>query len=264
MANPVIMPRQGQSVETCIITQWIKKKGESVKPGDMLFSYETDKASFDVEAQHAGVLLDVFFNDGDEVPVLSNVAVIGQVGEDTKSFRPGIANDQAEVQTQEAPPGIFRISPRARALAAILGIDPCSLTGTGPNGRIIARDVEMSDATHEGQTSRSAPTTGLLEYDDKKVSNVRRIIAKSMHESLSSSAQLTHHLSADVRKLLLLRAQVKAEMEKGSNINITLNDMVCFAVIKAIHKFPEIIFWVKASAVLKRYISDLRWIRRED
>ena len=89
MATPVIMPRQGQSVETCIITQWTKKKGEAVKTGDILFSYETDKASFDVEAQEDGILLDIFYNDGDEVPVLTNVAVIGKVGEDVESFRVG-------------------------------------------------------------------------------------------------------------------------------------------------------------------------------
>jgi pyruvate dehydrogenase E2 component (dihydrolipoamide acetyltransferase) len=69
---------------------------------------------------------------------------------------------------------------------------------------------------------------------------VRKIIARAMHESLSTSAQLTHHMSADVRKLLALRNTVKAELEKGSTVNITLNDMVCFAVIRALDKFPEI------------------------
>jgi pyruvate dehydrogenase E2 component (dihydrolipoamide acetyltransferase) len=89
MAIPVIMPRQGQSVETCIITQWIKKKGDQVNPGDVLFSYETDKASFDAEAEQSGELLEIFFSEGEEVPVLTNVAVIGKPGENTESFRPG-------------------------------------------------------------------------------------------------------------------------------------------------------------------------------
>src|SRR5512147_2665644 len=82
MAATIIMPRQGQSVETCIITQWLKKKGDPVKAGDILFSYETDKASFDLEAPESGVLLEVFFNDGAEVPVLSAVALIGNPGEE--------------------------------------------------------------------------------------------------------------------------------------------------------------------------------------
>ena len=81
MAIPVIMPRQGQSVETCIITKWFKQKGDTVKNGDLLFSYETDKAAFDVESPADGTLLEIFYGDGAEVPVLVNVALIGNEGE---------------------------------------------------------------------------------------------------------------------------------------------------------------------------------------
>ncbi len=77
-------------------------------------------------------------------------------------------------------------------------------------------------------------------FEEKKLSNVRKLIARAMHESISTSAQLTHHMSADVRKLLVLRNQVKAELEKGGAVNITLNDMICFAVIRALEKFPGI------------------------
>ena len=77
MATVVIMPKQGQSVESCILTEMKKKKGDTVAVGDILFSYETDKASFEEEAQVAGPVLDVFFADGDEIPVLPTVMVIG-------------------------------------------------------------------------------------------------------------------------------------------------------------------------------------------
>ena len=90
MATPVIMPRQGQSVETCIMGQWHKNIGDNVKPGNILFSYETDKASFDEEAKVEGVLLARFFGEGDEVPVLVNVAVIGQPGEAIDALSPGL------------------------------------------------------------------------------------------------------------------------------------------------------------------------------
>jgi pyruvate dehydrogenase E2 component (dihydrolipoamide acetyltransferase) len=89
MAVPVIMPRQGQSVETCFITGWYKSKGDKVNKGDILFSYETDKAAFDQEANEDGILLDVFFAEGDEVPVLETVAVIGSPGDDYASLVPG-------------------------------------------------------------------------------------------------------------------------------------------------------------------------------
>jgi pyruvate dehydrogenase E2 component (dihydrolipoamide acetyltransferase) len=267
MAVPVIMPRQGQSVETCIITQWIKKKGDLVKTGDILYSYETDKASFDAEAQADGILLDIFAMDGDEVPVLTNVAVIGNAGEETSGFRPGSAKKETEPQSQpgsepmpitaetisagvdQAGGNRLRISPRAKAMAARLGIDPAFIRGSGPNGRIIAVDIE---AAHKSNILQPAPkkpemvstpvtyaTPAGIEFEEKKLSNVRKLIAKAMHESISTSAQLTHHLSADVRRLLMLRNKVKAEMEKGSMVNITLNDMVCFAVIRALEKFPE-------------------------
>lgn len=88
MAIPVIMPRQGQSVETCIITRWFKTQGEKVSAGDLLFAYETDKAAFELESPAEGTLLEIFFGEGAEVPVLVNVAVIGQPGESTLSFNP--------------------------------------------------------------------------------------------------------------------------------------------------------------------------------
>jgi pyruvate dehydrogenase E2 component (dihydrolipoamide acetyltransferase) len=266
MAIPVIMPRQGQSVETCIITQWLKKKGEAVKTGDILFSYETDKASFDAEAQADGILLEIFFSDGEEVPVLTHVAVIGKEGEDTTAFIPGsLSGPAASVSEPDRVPenvspakttettNRIRISPRARAMAAKLGLDPALLKGSGPNGRIIVRDVEDPGAVRRISESlpagdrmvpgERAPVYSVeagLEYEEKKLTNIRRIIARAMHESTSLSAQLTHHMSADVRRLLALRNRVKTDMEKGSTVNITLNDMICFSVIRALEKFPEV------------------------
>ena len=81
MANVVIMPKQGQSVESCIVTEFKKKVGDKVAVGDVLFSYETDKASFEEESKVEGTVLACFFNDNDEIPVLTNVMVIGNEGE---------------------------------------------------------------------------------------------------------------------------------------------------------------------------------------
>ena len=83
------MPKQGQSVESCIVTEFKKKVGDPVAVGDVLFSYETDKASFEEEAQVAGTVLACFFKDGDEIPVLTNVMVIGAAGESFAEFAPG-------------------------------------------------------------------------------------------------------------------------------------------------------------------------------
>ncbi len=88
MAHAVIMPRQGQSVESCILTEWYKEEGDQVSKGELLFAYETDKAAFEEEAPEDGILLARFFEEGDEVPVLQNVAVIGAKGESWIEFRP--------------------------------------------------------------------------------------------------------------------------------------------------------------------------------
>ncbi len=122
-------------------------------------------------------------------------------------------------------------------MAVQLGVKPEVIKGTGPNGRIIARDIETAAATTAAVTDTIPPG---LDFEDRKLSNIRKIISRAMHESISTSAQLTHHMSADVRKLLELRNQVKTAHEKGLSANITLNDMICFAVIRALEKFPVI------------------------
>ena len=107
------MPKQGQSVESCILTEMKKKKGDTVAVGDILFAYETDKASFEEEAQVAGTVLDVFFDNGDEIPVLTNVMVIGNEGESTDEFRPGGAAPAAEAA---APAAAATAAPSASSM----------------------------------------------------------------------------------------------------------------------------------------------------
>lgn len=290
MATPVIMPRQGQSVESCIITKWFKKKGEEVNTNDLLFSYETDKASFEETAKVSGILLDIYFNEGDEAPVLSQIAVIGKPGEkleeiaNTKAVSVEVKNNSEQISEKkpieenkqtEIQSGLsadsnseIKISPRAKRTAGILGVETSTISGTGPSGRVIERDVIESSLTNPRLTplaqevikeeglslsvgsgfGNKALASDLIssnpiyqiDYNDSKLSNVRKIIAKAMHSSLQNSAQLTHHMSADARKLLAHRSIVKSNIDKGSKDNITLNDMICWCVIKALKKMPEV------------------------
>lgn len=297
MTTVIIMPKQGQSVESCILTEMKKKKGDTVAVGDILFSYETDKASFEEEAKVAGTVLDVFFDDGDEIPVLTNVMVIGNEGESTEEFRPGADSGaaapaaaettSAAAATPTAAPaataeptvaatkpataaGTSPVSPRARVLAAKEAIDTSALQGSGPHGRVIERDVRAAMAATPKltplakaitkETGAAAPETGsglagmvkgadmgalknsvyASDSEIKPLSNMRKLIAKAMYASLQNSAQLTHHLSADARGILALRKKVKKAVENGYPTNITLNDMVCMAVIRALKKFPQV------------------------
>jgi len=287
MAEPVIMPRLGQSVESCIFTEWLKKKGEKVSKGDLLFSYETDKAAFEQEAEADGLLLETFVDEGDEVPVLQVIAVIGAEGESVDALRPEksessgepdiveVAQDKEPVGVTQVPlqeesePGIVKISPRARKLADNKSIDYKTATGSGPYGRIIARDIEkiilgapkatpLARAIAE-EEKIALPTKGsgvggkILatdvkqapslphgdDYVDKKLSNVRKIIATNMYESLANTAQLTLHSSADARKILEYRKALKKKKEAGYGYNITINDLVVYAILRAVLKHPD-------------------------
>ena len=111
MAVAVIMPRQGNTVESCIITNWNKKPGDAVAVGDILFSYETDKAAFECEAEVAGTLLKVLYEEGDDVPVLDTVCVIGQPGENPDA---ALAGGSAEA----APAAPHRPARLARAIVS--------------------------------------------------------------------------------------------------------------------------------------------------
>lgn len=273
MAIPIIMPRQGQSVETCILTAFHKKPGDQVKKGDILFEYETDKASFEEESPDDGIFLGAFFEEGDEIPVLQTVCVIGKQGEDISGFAPDShspsakpADEEAKETTQkvtEIPATqktektaerLVRISPRARQKAKMENVPVDKLTGSGPNGRIISRDIDkwlernarevtQSDAETKKETAATSKTkyTSSVttdsgdDFEIKPLTNIRKIIADAMYHSLQSSAQLTHHLSADARALLACRKKAKE-----SGMDITINDFVCFAVIKALKKFPRV------------------------
>jgi pyruvate dehydrogenase E2 component (dihydrolipoamide acetyltransferase) len=253
MATAVIMPKQGQSVETCIITKWFKNSGDKISVGDILFSYETDKASFDLESPVKGILLDVFFKDGDEVPVLLNVAVIGKSGEETQSFNPDKSLPEPVKEKVEAEVKVevkeesnlllsvndkIRISPRAKRIAEDKKLNYNNLPGSGPNGRIITRDIENL-ISGGAAVIKDIPAKG-NEYTEQPLSNVRKLIAKAMHSSLQNSAQLTHHMSADVRSLLEARQKIKSKLTTDKNQqDITINDMVCWCVIRALARYPE-------------------------
>jgi pyruvate dehydrogenase E2 component (dihydrolipoamide acetyltransferase) len=302
MAQVVIMPKQGQSVESCIVSEFKKKVGDSVKVGDILFGYETDKATFEEESQVEGTVLAIFYKDGDEIPVLSNVMVIGQPGESFAEFAPNAAGAVSASQADHsvAPPsqaGPLPLhpradmasesettptattatpgapaSPRARKLAEEKGVNLDAVAGSGPGGRIIERDVIAATVPLTGLAKAKMAEGGMVagegsglagtvkggdlktwkpnhtdipgegtEFETVKMSNMRKLIAKSMYNSLQNSAQLTHMLGADARKIQALRKKAKKALEEGKiDANITINDFVCFAVVKALQKFPNV------------------------
>ena len=295
MANTVIMPRQGQSVESCIITAWQKKKGDTVNVGDILFSYETDKSAFDEPSQFAGTILEVLVSEGDVVPCLDPICIIGEAGEDISALLPGAdaaaeeapAEDvkeeakpaEAEATVSESTGERVFISPRARLLALKTGVDMTKVVSTGPHGRIIERDIDKAldegylasteavesflagkpmpveepvvieapvteaPAVKEEVTVPASPapvSDDLRAYDEEPLTNVRKVIAKAMHASLSDMAQLTLNSSFDATSLLAYRAKLKASGEALGLSKISINDMVLYAVARVLPNHPEI------------------------
>lgn len=277
MATAVIMPRQGQSVESCIIGEWFKKVGDPVQEGDILFSYETDKSSFEEPAKQAGTLLAIFYGADDDVPCLTTVGVIGEPGESYVEFAPDQAAGTAEAPGMEAPAAkapaaaavaapavqaegsaLRGVSPRARNAAERLHVDPAQAQPTGPNGRVIERDIKaLAQASRTGTglggrvtvadqaaapAAQAAPAVqgADTEYQDVKLPNIRKVIAKSMFQSLSTMAQLTHTTSFDATCIMNFRKGLKAAPEQLQVPNITLNDIILFAASRVLPKHPDL------------------------
>ncbi len=289
MATPVIMPRQGQSVESCILTEWKVNVGDQVAEGDVLAVIETDKASFDLESTASGTVLALFWEADDDVPVLANVAAIGNEGEDVEEFRPegqssapapaaepaapaAAAAPQptaapAAPATQSVPTGSISassgVSPRARRLAHKHGIDAESLPGTGPNGRVIERDVEAAisgkprlSATARARSlsddlespARGTGLAGMVRSQDLKVpgsvegadvtpvKGIRKVIAERMIQSLSTTAQLTLHASFELTKAQAYR---KERLDSGQS-KVSLNDVIAHAIVESLKEHPEL------------------------
>lgn len=290
MATVIVMPKQGNSVESCIINQWHKQVGDVVNEGDVLCEAETDKAVVEVESTAAGTLLAQFFTAGAEVPVMTAIAAVGRPGENFDDLRPGQAAPAAAVV--ETSPVVaapvetvvsasdgdrLKISPRAKNLAARKQLDPTALTGSGPAGRIIERDVQAAleaqpamtplarkmvaagdfDAPGRGSGVRGRITAADLtpagaetppavapavtdEVEVIPLKGVRKIIAGRMLESLQTTAQLTLNAAAPAEALQAYRRRLKASDEALGLRGITINDLVLLAVARVLPRFPDL------------------------
>ncbi|MBQ9842650.1 MAG: 2-oxo acid dehydrogenase subunit E2 [Oscillospiraceae bacterium] len=241
-AVAVIMPKAGITVESCIIGEWLKQVGDEVKEGDILFTYETDKASFECESTASGTILEILHEAGDEVPCLDPVCMVGVAG--------------AVAAAAPAAAGAA-ISPRAKNLAQSAGVNAAEAVGTGPNGRIIERDVQTliankpavaaapvasaapAPAAAPAPVAAAAPAAAAeAEYKDVKFSGIRRAISKSMSTSLHTMAQLTHNTSFDATAILNYRKQLKAA--GGEYAGITLGDIILYAVSRTLLNYPDL------------------------
>lgn len=256
MAILVLMPKQGQSVESCLIIKWNKKEGDKVKTEEPICEVETDKAVFEVEAPETGTILKIFYKEGDDVPVLNTIAIIGQPGEKidhlipkkTVSVSKGeYVENQKAITTDEslkkAKPSSgaspILVSPVARRLAEKKGVDFSQLIGSGPGGRIIKKDIEK--ALSEGEPLIPSTVSEFFFGPVKKipVEGVRKIISERMATSLQSTAQLTLNTSVDASNLLACRKSLKSSPQVKGLSKININDFLLYIVANIFPKFKN-------------------------
>lgn len=252
MAKGILMPKQGITVESCILGSWYIKVGDKVKIGDILFGYETDKAVFEQESDTEGEVLALLFEEGDEVAVLTPVCVIGQKGEDISSFASipiSVAQSETAPTTVSQPQAIvfeptqntgeMHATPRARVLAEKLNVDLSKVIPTGIKGRITEMDVRMASVRGK-EVEQPTQAIPIGKYSDEKMPHIRKVIAKTMHDSLATMAQLTHSTSYDATQILEYRKYIKENAEKLGLPNITLNDIVLYAVSRVLKKYKAL------------------------
>jgi pyruvate dehydrogenase E2 component (dihydrolipoamide acetyltransferase) len=214
MASEVKLPRLGQGMESGTIVKWLKSEGDPVEKGEPLYELDTDKVTQEVEADSSGVLLKIAVHEG-EVPVGQTIAVIGEAGEEVPAIsgEPEMASSEepAEVvstQQEDGRPaeavaepsavpssGRLKASPLARRIARERGIDLAALSGTGPEGRIVAEDVERAVAAPAAAPAAPVPAG---EVERRDLTNVRKTIARRLTEAwqipvfqLQASADMT-------------------------------------------------------------------------
>lgn len=263
MADFILMPQMGVSEESALLAEWLVKEGDVIKADQPLFSLETGKSSFEELSKYEGTLLKILVPAGEEVAVGAPVAVIGQPGEKFEipagtAVTPVPDTPQAAAPAPEIIPaatlpaaaadGHIAASPRARNLAAAAGVDLASATPTGPEGRIIERDVKAvlanGAAISAPKAAPAAPAAlpaaaAAVEYEEQPISRLRKVIAENMHGSLATMAQLTLNRTFDATAIMALRKQMKAAEGFGLE-KVTINDFVLYAVARTLPDFPDI------------------------
>ena len=250
MATEVILPRLGQGMESGTIVRWLKSEGEQVARGEPLFELDTDKVTQEVEAEANGVLLKIAVAEG-EVPVGQTVAFIGDKGEavpETTEAAPSPTPIEAERTSEpepaaplEAPEpsttnGRIKASPLARRLARERGIDLATLRGTGPEGRIVAEDVERGEAGAPPAPTSAAVPVPAGDAQQVPLTNIRKTIARRLTEAWQIPVfQL--QAAADMTRVNDLVAKLR---ERDPDVRLTVTDVLTKVCAQALMRHREV------------------------
>jgi pyruvate dehydrogenase E2 component (dihydrolipoyllysine-residue acetyltransferase) len=253
MAEQVTLPRLGQGMESGTIVRWLKAEGDEVQKGEPLYELDTDKVTQEVESDFGGVLLRILVPEGQEKPVGTPLALLGEAGEEVPEVEaaaqpepvpepvavsPGTGSEPppAEPERIEATvpsDGRIKASPLARRIARERGIDLAALSGTGPEGRIVAEDVERA-AVAGPPPARAPVAAGAVERVE--LTSLRRTVARRMTEAWAAPAfQIV--MSADMTRAQELRARL---VERHPDERPTVTDVLTKVCAVALMRHREV------------------------
>nr|WP_294681328.1 dihydrolipoamide acetyltransferase family protein [uncultured Anaerotignum sp.] len=270
MAFEVKMPQLGLTMEEGTVTKWVKQEGDAVKVGDVILEITTDKLTSEVESEHDGVLLKIVAQEGEDIPVKGLLAYIGEAGEqigDTPAVKeeaPAAQEKAPEAKPALAPApaasGRVRISPLAKKTAEKLGVDYTAVTGSGPLGRIVQKDIlqaaEAAKAAPAPAAKEAAPapqkektSLELMDGDEVvKLAGMRKVVSERMAKSAQEIPTVTQNVRIDVTDLMTFRKKINNDL----GVKYSMNDYVLKATAKALKNNKHILVSLDGDKIIKR------------
>ncbi|QXD16378.1 pyruvate dehydrogenase complex dihydrolipoamide acetyltransferase [Rhodocaloribacter litoris] len=281
MAIPVEMPKMSDTMEEGVLVSWLVEEGASVSAGDVIAQVETDKATMDLEVYDDGVLLKKVIQEGEAVPIGGLIAVLGEEGEDISEVlakygggdgsaapEPETKAEAVEAEAGQAPSGDgaaeeaavaagpeegarIKASPLARKMAREHGIDLRTVRGSGPEGRIIKRDIEALLAGAPVEVPEAAPKPAPAEapaeapampaaYDVERISQMRKTIARRLAQSKFTAPHFYLTVDVDMEKATAFREQLNELAEAQGRGKVSFNDLVTKACALALRQHPYV------------------------
>jgi pyruvate dehydrogenase E2 component (dihydrolipoamide acetyltransferase) len=272
MAIKIEMPKLSDTMEEGVIAKWNVKEGDKISAGDIIAEVETDKATMDVEAFDDGTLLKIIPAEGDAVPLGGLIAVIGEEGEDISDILDGAGSSSSDSSTSSeekseskseekeqkeeesstsqaksspSDDGRVKASPLAKKMAEDKGIDLSTVQGSGPDGRVVKKDIEdFKEGSSSGSglskpssaSSSASKTFESLESKEVKVSQMRKVIARRLSESKFTNPHFYETVDIDMKAAMAARSS----MNEANDVKISFNDIVVKACATALTRHQAI------------------------
>ncbi|MEM6883750.1 MAG: dihydrolipoamide acetyltransferase family protein [Verrucomicrobiota bacterium] len=264
MAEIIEMPKLSDTMTEGTLGEWLKNEGDPIESGDIIARVETDKATMDLEVFETGILLKRAVNEGDTVPTGAAVAVIGEAGEavdeaalkaapaaapaeeaEAEAIEPEIEASPAPAATPAASAPVasghgVKASPLAKKIAADKGISLSGITGSGPGGRIVKKDVLAAGGSGGGSSWGVYPSTPVAAEGAVKLSNMRKTIAKRLVQSKQENPHFYVEVEVDAGPMVEMRGALNKEFGESHGIKFSFNDFVMKAAANAVRDVPDV------------------------